>query len=128
MGDALRAPYFAFYVGDNLTETWLLPFSLLTYSLSACYIIGKFETSDNSQPSVVLVSIFVGVSVAVAFLTRMNNAAGLLVVALALFVIDHLHRFKATMIGVLAFLSITAPVLAWIYFNGAWPALIEQYW
>jgi hypothetical protein len=120
--------YFSFYRGGNLTETWLLPFSLLTYSLSACYIIRGYETSDSAQPKVVLVSIFVGVSLAVAFLTRMNNAAGLLVLASALFIVDHRHRFKAILIGMVAFFAITASVLAWIYFNGAWRALIEQYW
>ena len=121
--------YFNFYIGGNLTETWLLPFSLFTYSIYARYVLQVFDDATAPRLSLMLaLSVSIGLSIAVALLTRVNNAAGLLVAALALFIVDRHHRFKALAMQLLVFLAVSAPALAWLYFNGAWASFIDQYW
>ncbi|MDM0073158.1 hypothetical protein QTH90_02115 [Variovorax sp. J2P1-59] len=118
--------YCATFELGNLTESWLIPFILVTYSLAFVHFCD--ETVSNKKGLLDWLCISLGISMAVAMLTRLNNGMGLGLLALYLIVLGTRHRFRAVVLMGISFAVIVLPVLFWIYQKGAMGAFVEQYW
>lgn len=109
----------------NLSETWLIPFTLITYSLAAAYCCE--ESVVEADRLLVWLCIGIGVSMAVALLTRPNNGLGLAWLACWLLGWGTRKRVLALALMAIAFVAIVLPVLFWLGSEGAWSEFVEQY-
>lgn len=117
--------FYSTFEGGNYTESWLMPFLLLTYSIG---FVNLNETKENNETKLnVLFSIMLGVSLAVAILTRPNNGMGLLLLALIAFFLSKGRRIQLSIISSISFLAVFVPVLLWIELNGAFANFLDQY-
>lgn len=113
--------YISNFESGNLTETWVLPFLLPCFLITAYYEL--FEKTQYLKP----IALLVGVTAAIIFLTRLNNGASLFTLFIYLFVSHNQHRsdiFKFTTIG---FVLVSLPVLTWLAINGALQSFYQQY-
>ena len=122
---AFMATFYATFEGGNLTESWLIPFLLVTYSLG---FVAFYENQSNDKNSrYVLFSVMIGVSLAVALMTRLNNGLGLLLLACLAFFILKGRRLQLFLLSLISFLIVLIPILLWLFFNGAFVNFIDQY-
>ncbi|MDM0103610.1 hypothetical protein QTH97_01600 [Variovorax sp. J22R24] len=118
--------YCATFELGNLTESWLIPFILVTYSLAFVYLCD--ETVSNRLGLLDWLCISLGVAMAVAMLTRLNNGMGLGLLALYLVVFGTRHRLRSIVLMGVSYAVIALPVLFWLYQKGAMSAFVDQYW
>lgn len=118
--------YYATFEGGNLTESWFVPFSLVSYSFAFVYSQEKMDKKKQFYGNVLSVSI--GISLAVALLTRPNNGFGLLILAVWLLAFIVKDRLKTLLLISMSFFFIVLPVLFWLNQKGATYDFIDQYW
>lgn len=117
--------FYATFEGGNLTESWYVPFSLLTYSLAFVYFCGENLAEKNRDAS--LFSVFYGVSLAVAALTRPNNGLGLAVLGPVFLIIER-KRFRKLLAYMFMSGSVVAmPIIFYLYRMGAIGEFFDQY-
>jgi 4-amino-4-deoxy-L-arabinose transferase-like glycosyltransferase len=117
--------YYATFELGNFTESWLIPFTLVTYSLAAVFCCE--EGADAKDRVLPWLCVAIGVSVAVAALTRPNNGLGLGFLACWLLAWGTNHRWRALVLMAAAFAIVMLPVMAWIFLKGAFHEFVEQY-
>ena len=118
--------YYATFELGNLTESWLIPFLLVTFSLAFIYLCDE-DTSDN-KAMLRWLYVAIGVTIAVAMMTRLNNVLGVGCLALYLLVFGTSYRIQGLAWLVISFTAISLPIVVWILQNGAMHAFIDQYW
>ncbi|MDL9997990.1 hypothetical protein QTI24_05200 [Variovorax sp. J22P240] len=118
--------YCATFELGNLTESWLIPFILVTYSLAFAYFCD--ESVSNKVGLLDWLCISLGIAMAVAMLTRLNNGMGLGFLALYLVVFGTRHRFRSIVLMGVSYAVVVLPILFWLYQKGAMSAFVEQYW
>lgn len=116
--------YLGVFEGGNFTETWVFPFQLVAYSLVADIVL-RF---GRDAPARILVGagMTVGLAASVGLFTRMNNVAGLLVLA-GVCVVFFRRRlaFAASVIGVIA--AVGVALTLWLWTGDALRAAGDQY-
>ncbi len=116
--------YLGVFEGGNFTETWLFPFQLVAYSLVADIVL-RF---GRDAPARILVGagMTLGLAVSVGLFTRMNNVAGLLVLA-GVCVVFFRRRLAvaASVIGVIA--AVGVALTLWLWTGDAVRAAVDQY-
>ncbi|MFF7682030.1 hypothetical protein ACFZA2_04640 [Microbacterium sp. NPDC007973] len=116
--------YLGVFEGGNFTETWLFPFQLVAYSLVADIVL-RF---GRDAPARILVGagMTLGLAVSVGLFTRMNNVAGLLVLA-GVCVVFFRRRLAvaASVIGVIA--AVGVALTLWLWTGDALRAAVDQY-
>ena len=113
--------YFLVFQNGNLTETWLLPFSVVSLN----YFLFSEITKDIKDGQ--LFCFWSGITIAVASLTRINNGLGIFLL-LVIFIINKKNKFKNFSFVSFGFLLLTVPILSWIFIKGYFGDFIEQYW
>lgn len=116
--------YLGVFEGGNFTETWLFPFQLVAYSLVA-EIMLRF---GRDAPARILVGagMTIGLAASVGLFTRMNNVAGLLVLAGVCVVLFRRRlAFAASVIGVIA--AVGVALTLWLWTGDALRAAGDQY-
>ncbi|SDO45015.1 hypothetical protein SAMN04487848_0951 [Microbacterium sp. ru370.1] len=116
--------YLGVFEGGNFTETWLFPFQLVAYS----FIADTALRSGREAPTRIVVGagLTIGLAVSVGLFTRMNNVAGLLVLA-GICVVFFRRRlvFSASVVGVIAVVGIALTL--WLWTGDALRAAVDQY-
>jgi hypothetical protein len=118
--------YFKTFEGGNLTETWITPLLLLTYS---CFLGSRFLGSTKEK-RLFLNYFFVlaGVSLATAIATRPNNGAGLAVLT-SLVLIQNKERLIFNLTLFLGALSIVLfPIFIYLVRDGLTEFFVSQYY
>lgn len=116
--------FYATFEGGNLSESWLVPFLLLTYSLAFIYFKNESESRESFVPIDGII-VAIGISLAVALLTRPNNGFGLITLG-ALLILKE-RRFRLVLIGAISFLAVFLPVIVWLNSKGALDGFYQQY-
>jgi hypothetical protein len=120
----LGLSYLAVFEGGNFTETWLFPVQLVAYSLAAHTAL-MYGRDAPARVSVLLGSV-TGLALSVALFTRVNNAAGLLALAVVgVVVLRRRLLFGATVLGVVAVIG--GALTLWLLAGHAFRAAIDQY-
>lgn len=116
--------YLGVFEGGNFTETWLFPFQLVAYSIVADVALRLGR--DAPARIIVGAGLTVGLAASVGLFTRMNNVAGLLVLA-GIFVVFFRRRlaFAASVVGVVAVVGIALTL--WLWTGDALRAAVDQY-
>jgi hypothetical protein len=115
--------YIAVYEGGNFTETWLFPLQIVVYSLAALLLVRPSAPARH----LAILAVLLGVALAVAALTRVNNAAGLLVLAVACVVRFAGRRVLLVVVALVTAALVAAPVVVWLWSGDALRAAVEQY-
>lgn len=116
--------YLGVFEGGNFTETWLFPFQLVAYSFIADTAL-RFGR-DAPTRIVVGAGMTIGLSVSVGLFTRMNNVAGLLVLAAVCVVLFRRRLvFSTSVVGVIAVVGIALAL--WLWTGDALRAALDQY-
>jgi len=119
------ATFYATFEGGNLTESWLVPFLLITYS-KAFAVVSDLRENEMTG-NVILMSILLGVSLAVALLTRPNNGLGLIILTLGLLYICKGKRYQMIFLISICFALVVISTVAWLIHAQAFAAFFEQY-
>jgi hypothetical protein len=122
---AFALTYYATFENGNLTESWLIPFALVSYALALAYVCAPDE--PGKARLLPWLCVLLGVSIAIAALTRPNNGLALGLLACCLLAVGTRQRVRALALMVIAFAVVVAPALAWIHRHGAWHDFVEQY-
>ena len=106
-------------------RSWLVPFLLITYSKAFAVVndLGENEMTGN----VILISVLLGVSLAVALLTRPNNGLGLIILTLGLLYICKGKRYQMIFLISIFFALVVVSTIAWLIRAQAFEAFFEQY-
>ena len=121
---AFICSYFLTFSNGNLTETWLVPFLLITYTLCASYLIDK---KNLGRYGLELCSIAIGITIAIALMTRANNAMGITSMAL-FFIFLNKHSLRQSLLLIISSsLIIIAPIAIWLMEKQAFEEFIQQY-
>ena len=120
----LGLSYLAVFEGGNFTETWLFPVQLVAYTVAAHTALTYGR--DAPARATLLLGLVTGLALAVALFTRVNNAAGLLALAVVgVVVLRRRVLFGAAVVGVVAVLG--GSLTLWLLAGHAFRAAIEQY-
>lgn len=120
----LGVAYLAVFEGGNFTETWLFPVQLVAYSFAAHTAL-RYGRDVPARASVVL-GLVVGFALAVALFTRVNNAAGLLLLAVVgVAVLRKRMVFGVAVLGVVAVIG--GALSLWLLAGHAFRAAVDQY-
>lgn len=116
--------YLSVFEGGNFTETWLFPFQLVAYSLAA----DVAHAHGREAPTRVAagLGLVVGLALSVGLFTRMNNVAGISLLAIvgAVFLRRRLAFVGATALIVAIF---GAALGLWLLTGDALRAAVDQY-
>ena len=113
--------YLVCFEGGNLSETWMLPAQLLTYSLAL-----RFFWQQSPRLLYPLCALL-GLAATLALFTRINNGVGIFLVAVYLVFFNSGSWIKKTGVIAGAFVLSSLPVLVWLSHNEALTAFFEQY-
>jgi len=122
----LAITYYSIFEGGNLTETWLLPFALVAYSLGFA-VVTEVDQRKRGRFELALFGAL-GLAVAIALLTRPNNGFGLGVFAMAMLALGVQRRFACVALGASVCVALVGAALAWVHAEGAIDELAAQYW
>lgn len=109
----------------NLTESWLIPFALVSYSLALAHCCAPDESAKAGL--LPWLCVLLGISIAIAVLTRPNNGLALGFLGSCLLLGRTQQRLRALILMGLAFALVAGPALLWIHRHGAWLDFVEQY-
>src|SRR4051794_16107689 len=84
IGIAFVLTFISVFELGNFSETWLTPFSLAAYTLSAIWLALRRGTAYQAFPPTWFVGLMVGAAGGVAATTRPNNGGGIFVIATVL--------------------------------------------
>jgi hypothetical protein len=117
--------YFKTFEGGNLTETWITPLLLLSYS---CYLGSRFLGS-TIETRLLLNYFFVlaGVSLATAIVTRPNNGAGVAVLTFLVLIQNKERLIFNLTLFMGAFSIVLFPIFIYLERNGLIEFFISQY-
>lgn len=123
---ALFAHYFyKMFQGGNSTESWYVPFSLISYSLAFVSFVSR-DAIEKTRYAY-LFSTVAGVSLAVAALTRPNNGLGLAFLMLCFLMTQGTHFAKHLARMALSAALIIVPSIFYLSQGGAIEKFVDQY-
>lgn len=116
--------YLGVFEGGNFSETWLFPFQLVAYSLTA-HVVMRFGR-DAPARTVGALGLMLGCALSVGLFTRMNNVAGLVVVVvLGAVVFRRRVVFAGAVVAVVAAFGLALTL--WLWAGNALRAGVDQY-
>ena len=116
--------YLGVFEGGNFTETWLFPFQLVAYSAAAH--VGLRHGREASARAAAGLGLVVGLALSVGLFTRMNNAAGLIVLAvLGVIALRRRFVFLGAVGAVVAVIG--GALTLWLWGGDALRAGVDQY-
>lgn len=116
--------YLGVFEGGNFTETWLFPFQLVAYSLAGDTAL-RFGRDAPSR-LVVVTGLALGLATSVGLFIRMNNVAGLLLVAAACAVFFRRRlAFAVSAVGTVG--AVAGALTLWLWTGNALREAVDQY-
>lgn len=118
--------YYSTFQGGNLTESWTVPFQLITYSLAFVVLADHLDQVERTALFTAL-AVALGLSLGAILFIRPNNALGLMALGIIILFLNKGSRLKFSFIAGISFLAIVIPILNWMYQHQILDPFYEQY-